>query len=278
MSKWCMEPVCLSSMYADLQIFLTHAGSCLSCSQVWQRFFTEETKSTSEFPIRVEEGRGKLTDNLCGFTSIDSILLSFHWSLLCVIHSLTSVIQFYMVSIVVWIWSGTVSLHKRLSSANAWCWIECFLISSNRGCVYKTKRTGPKTEPWGTSKLRGASSDLRPLTVTIWVMSEGYDLNQDKDESLRPKVCSSRWRRMLWSMVSNAANRSSSVKKQILLLSRTVRRSFTILRSAVSVLWWGLYADRRRLKSLLKIRWSFSWERTILSVILDKNGRVDTGS
>ena len=175
-----------------------HAESCLSCSQVWhQDFFTERKKSTSEFPIRIEKRREKLTDSLCDFTSIDSVLLSFNWSLLCVVHNLTSMIQFCMVSIVVWIWSGTVSLYNWLSSANAWCWIECFLISLNRGCVYRTKRTGPKTEPWGTPKLRGASSDLSPLTVTIWVLSERYDLNQDKAESLIPKVCSSRWRRML---------------------------------------------------------------------------------
>ena len=198
------------------------------------RFFTEGTKSTSEFPIRIEEVRGKLTDNLCDFISIDSVLLSFDWSLLCVIHNLTSVIQFCMISVVVWIWSETVSLYKRLSSANAWCWIERFLISSNRGCVYKTKRTGPRTEPLGTSKLRGASSDLRPLTLTIWVLSERYDLNQDKAVSLIPKECSSWWRRMLWSMVSNAADRSSSVRMQILPLSRAVRRSFAIFRSAVS--------------------------------------------
>ena len=54
----------------------------------------------------------------------------------------------------------------------------------------------------------------------------------------------------------------SSVKMQTLPLSRAVRRSFTIFKSAVSVLWSGLYADWRGLKSLFEIRWSFSWERT----------------
>ena len=155
-SKWRVKPICLTLMYADLRMFNTCWVMFKLQSGVTPRFFSEETKNTSEFPVRIEEGKGKLTDNLCDFTSIDSILLSFNWSLLCVIHNLTSVIQFCMISIVVWIWSGTVSLYNWLSSANAWCWIECFLISSNRGCVYKTKRTDPKTEPWGTPKLRGA--------------------------------------------------------------------------------------------------------------------------
>ena len=169
-SKWRMEPICLSSVYADLQMFNTcwvmfqlQSSVTPSCF-CFVLFFTEGTKSTSEFPIRIEEGRGKLTDNLCDFASIDSVLLSFNWSLFCVIHNLTSVIQFCMISIVAWIWSGTVSVYNWLSSANAWCWIERFLINSNGGCMYKTKRTGPTTEPWGMPKLRETSSDLKPST------------------------------------------------------------------------------------------------------------------
>ncbi|WP_419584046.1 hypothetical protein, partial [Thiolapillus sp.] len=61
MSKWRMEPICLSSMYADLQMFNTCWVMFKLQSSVTPRFFTEETKSTSEFPILTEEGRGKLT-------------------------------------------------------------------------------------------------------------------------------------------------------------------------------------------------------------------------
>ena len=183
-------------MYADLQMFNTCWVMFKLQSSVTSRFFTEETKSTSEFPIRIEEGWGKLTDNLCDFTSIDSVLLSFNWSLLCVIHNLTYVIQLCIITIAHWIWSGTVSLYNRLSSANAWCLIE-FSWSVCTICVQDKKKESPMTEPWGTPKWRGASPYPRPLTVTIWVLSERYDLNQDKAESLIPKVCLSRWRRML---------------------------------------------------------------------------------
>ena len=31
----------------------------------------------------------------------------------------------------------------------------CFLIRADSGLVYMVKRTGPKTEPWGTPYLRG---------------------------------------------------------------------------------------------------------------------------
>ena len=59
---------------------------------------------------------------MCDFTSTDSVLLSFYWSLLCFIRNVTPVIQFCRISAVGWIRSGAVSLYKRLSSANAWCW------------------------------------------------------------------------------------------------------------------------------------------------------------
>ena len=68
---------CLSSLNADLRMFNTCWVMFKLQSSVTPRFFTEETKSTSEFPVRIEEGRGELTDNLCDFTSIDSVLLSF---------------------------------------------------------------------------------------------------------------------------------------------------------------------------------------------------------
>ena len=42
---------------------------------------------------------------------------------------------------------------------------------------------------------------------------------------------------MEWSIVSKAADRSSRESREMWLTSRDVRRSFTILRSAVSVLW-----------------------------------------
>ena len=136
------------------------------------RFFTEETKSTSEFPIHIEEGRGKLTDNLCNFSSIDSVLLSFNWSLLCVIHNVCDTVLHDFNCC--WIWSGTVSLYNWSSSANAWSWIECFLISLNSGCVYKAKGTGPKTETWGTPKQREALSHLRPSCCNgIWEKAKG---------------------------------------------------------------------------------------------------------
>ena len=59
----------------------------------------------------IEEGRGDLTDKLCNFTSVDSVLLSSYKSLLSVIHNLTSAIQFCTdILFVSWMRSGVFSV------------------------------------------------------------------------------------------------------------------------------------------------------------------------
>ena len=136
-----------------------HAGSRLSCSQdVTPRVFTEETKSTSEFPIRIEEGRGKLTDNLCDFTSIDSVLLSFNWSLLYVIHNLTSVIQFCRFQLLFgcdWGWFLWITGYRwqmRGAESNV-----CWQVGTEAVCTRQREqvlRLSPGERPnWGELRL-----------------------------------------------------------------------------------------------------------------------------
>ena len=50
-----------------------------------------------------------------------------------------------------------------------------------------------------------------------------------------PTECSRRYRRMLWSMVSKAALRSSNTSMELALLSMVRRMLFTTLVTAVSV-------------------------------------------
>ena len=50
-------------------------------------------------------------------------------------------------------------------------------------------------------------------------------------------------KKMLWSMISKAAERSRRTKAEFFLLSMDKRRSFWIRSRAVSIEWKGLYAD-----------------------------------
>ncbi len=69
--------------------------------------------------------------------------------------------------------------------------------------------------------------------------SDKYDLNHANALPLMPTKFYSLFKRMLWSIVSNAALRSRSTNREIQPRSDDKSRSFVTLR-AVSVLWDGL--------------------------------------
>ena len=83
-----------------------------------------------------------------------------------------------------------------------------------RGVVQRVKRTGPRTEPWGTPQESLTGSDCTLLTDTFWNRSYRYDLNQAKAVLWIPNVYSRRVRRMVWSIMSEAAERSRSVRSE----------------------------------------------------------------
>ena len=75
-----------------------------------------------------------------------------------------------------------------------------------------------------------------PLMRTVCFLSERSELNQERAVSEMPKVCWSLVRRIVWSMVSKAAERSRSVRRETLPESVARRRSLRMWSKAVSVL------------------------------------------
>ena len=78
-----------------------------------------------------------------------------------------------------------------------------------------------------------AQGELQPACVTNCVRSERYEWKKEKAESVRPRSSDRRVRRILWEIVSKAAERSrrSVVMKPE---SAAMRRSLVILIRAVS--------------------------------------------
>ena len=64
-----------------------------------------------------------------------------------------------------------------VSSVKSWWFTEWLAMMSERGVVYRTKRMGPSTEPWGTSYLSCDSGENELFTEVNWHLSERYDLN-----------------------------------------------------------------------------------------------------
>ncbi len=84
-----------------------------------------------------------------------------------------------------------------------------------KGNIYGVKSNGPSTEPWGTPYCTCDRYDTSSFTATNWWRSDKYDLNHANALPLMPTKFSSLFKRMLWSIVSNAALRSSRTNREI---------------------------------------------------------------
>ena len=118
----------------------------------------------------------------------------------------------------------------------------CFWAIFPMGTVYAVNKRGPRTDPWGSPKSACIGSDNTPAMFTWLFHPFKYEVNHWMAVPLTPKEFTSRWHKMEWSTVSNAA----------LISKRTMRTTFfdaisdTIscwtLSNAVSVQCKGRYA------------------------------------
>ena len=83
--------------------------------------------------------------------------------------------------------------------------------------------SGPRTEPWGAPCVIRRGGEIWPLMRTYNVRVVINDSNHLRVLSLIP-ICTSRWIRMLWTSVSNAADMLSKISIVPCLLLRLERR------------------------------------------------------
>ncbi len=121
------------------------------------------------------------------------------------------------------------------SSAYEWWTIEWRSLTAARGVVYRKKRIGLKTDHCGTPQDTNAGTDVSEWTETDWIRPEIYYENESRTIPERPTSYCNLWRRMLWSIASNVADRSNEARREICPWSKEKRRSSTIFRRAVSV-------------------------------------------
>ena len=101
--------------------------------------------------------------------------------------------------------------------------------------MYKVKSKGPKTEPFGTPHDVGNMSEKQLPILMACCLSVRYEVNQLRAVPDMPYHVDRRVMRILWSMVSKAADKSSRVKAVTFPLSMLRLMSLCTFERAVSV-------------------------------------------
>ena len=97
------------------------------------------------------------------------------------------------------------------------------------------KRTGPRTDPSGTSQVRWAEAELCGVIPTVDVWDERYEVNHFGETEEMPNQVEKRWSRMEWSIVSKAADRSRRQRQETCCKEMALERWSCRKSSVVSV-------------------------------------------
>ena len=81
-----------------------------------------------------------------------------------------------------------VDIWSCASSTKSWWFTEWLAMIPERGVVYRTKRMGPSTEPWGTLYMSCDGEEDELLTEVDWYLSEKYDWNHWNAVDWMPKT------------------------------------------------------------------------------------------
>src|SRR5208282_4721372 len=112
-----------------------------------------------------------------------------------------------------------IAIYNCVSSAY-WAWLTPNdSITPAIGATYNANRHGPRHEPWGIPNSLVVVIDCIPPTLTNCERSFTYDCNHCNAVPVIPKVRSTRWTNVFKSIVSNAADRSSSTSSDLDFLS-----------------------------------------------------------
>ena len=158
-------------------------------SRMNPRFLAESEKGTLWQPRVIESGR----EMAAGFDEEKkekrraSVLSSLSLSWFSVIRALISSVHVQSSFVRLSISLRGADFWSCVSSAKSWWFTEWLAMMSERGVVYRTKRTSPSTEPWGTPYLSCDGGEDELFTEVNWHLSERYDSNYLSEVDWIPK-------------------------------------------------------------------------------------------
>ncbi len=150
-------------------------------------------------------------------------------------------------------------------------------MRSPSGVIYAVNSNGPIMDPCGTPNGTDVGDELSLPIRTSCFLSAKYDLSQSSAAPVTPNLCLSLLNRMSWSIVSNAAVKSSSTSTATQPLSTADKMSLCIFNKAVSVEWFCRYADCICSCKLFSRMWEVNCFATTRSTTFETNDRFCTG-
>ena len=142
-------------------------------------FLTESEKGMLWQPRVIESGR----EMAAGFDEEKkekrraSVLSSLSWSWFPVIYALILSVHARSSLMRLSISLRGAGFWSCVSLAKSWRFTKWLATMLERRVVYRTKRTGPSTEPWDTPYLSCDSGEDEVFTEVNWHLSERYDSN-----------------------------------------------------------------------------------------------------
>ena len=76
------------------------------------------------------------------------------------------------------------------------------------------KRTGPRTEPWGSPQVRSNEGKLCGRISTVDMRDDRYEVNNCSETQEMPNQVERPWNKMEWSRVSKASDGSRRQRKE----------------------------------------------------------------
>ena len=156
--------------------------------------------------------------------------------------------------------------------------VQCNVCDISTSAVYKRKRMGPRTLPWGTPQVTAESVDTSPAKLTV---CEWFVMNDWIQTMTDPRIANGdcKWSsRIWWSTVLKAADRSSNGNSATCPRSQARSKSETIFITAVSVECCCRYADWWLGSRECSWMNTTSWRWTSLSTVFDMNVKFEIGS
>ena len=146
----------------------------------------------------------------------------------------------------------------------------------NRGGIQREKHGTKYGVLWNIS---GTGWDRRPRVTywTNWVRFVRYEWNHESAVPWMPNEDWSLFRRMEWSIVSNAALRSMNTSTVDMPWSIEWKILSRVRRKAVSVELYLRYADWKGLKLVDEVIWSWTRDSSSRSKILEMLFRLEMG-